>query len=218
MKRKSIQFITIATLLILGIFLLPWDSRLISVLRTMAQQGPATVTLTQYASYEFNSLNHPTGVWGTLWRYSNPYPSPVAPTTQLMLFIADSGNHTIKRFFNGSLSTAAGLNGTSGYVDGAPADSRFSYPTGLAGQVSHVQQNGYPFPLIRTKINLFVDDTQNYVVRKICSLGNAVSDDCQSNVVQTVCGSHSQGLVDGSGASACFSSVAGLSILVQPAL
>lgn len=211
LRNRVIRMVTISTLLLItGALLLysRWPKGFVAFM----QVGPDQVQLSAYMTYEFNTLNHPSGIWATMMRFSNPYPSPHPPSASPVLFIADSGNHVIRRFYQGALTTVAGLIGTEGYVDGSTTDARFSYPIGLSAKVFQVDNPPPPggvFPYWRTQINLFVDDGKNFVIRKICSLGNALSDDCPSQIVQTACGSV-QGFVDGPSTSACFSVVAGL--------
>ncbi|MBK6608011.1 MAG: hypothetical protein IPG24_21655 [Leptospiraceae bacterium] len=46
------------------------------------------------------------------------------------LFIADSGNHCIRKYeiATGSVTTVAGLCGTSGTLDGTGSAARFNFP------------------------------------------------------------------------------------------
>ncbi len=68
------------------------------------------------------------------------------------LYVADSGNHKIRKIDPlGNVSTIAGT-GVSGYVDGLGAIAEFNQPYGVA-----VDQSG----------NLYVTDTGNNLVRKI---------------------------------------------------
>lgn len=89
------------------------------------------------------------------------------------LFVADSGNHRIRRVApDGRTSTLAG-SGQRGYRDGAAASAQFSEPSGVA-----VAADG----------SVYVADFGNHVVRRIAPDGQ----------VTTVAGSAGQGgLVDG---------------------
>ncbi len=69
------------------------------------------------------------------------------------IYVADTGNHTIRRITpTGEVTTLAGLAATSGATDGIGKDARFNSPGGLA-----VDNTG----------NLYVADTGNHSVRKI---------------------------------------------------
>jgi sugar lactone lactonase YvrE len=69
------------------------------------------------------------------------------------LYVADTGNHTIRKIApRGKVTTLAGLAGTSGTTDGNSKEARFNSSGGLA-----VDQSG----------NIYVADTSNHAVRKI---------------------------------------------------
>ncbi len=73
------------------------------------------------------------------------------------LYVADTGNHTIRKISaDGQVTTFAGKAGQSGSSDGTNATARFNSPQGLA-----VDQAG----------NLYVADTGNHTVRKISPAG-----------------------------------------------
>ena len=107
------------------------------------------------------------------------------------LFIADTGNHTIRKLTPaGVLSTVAGLAGSPGHTDGATAAARFNTPGGLA-----VDRAG----------NLFVADTGNHLVRRITPAG----------LVTTIGGSvgtTAPAYADGSGAAARFLSPSAIAV------
>ena len=69
------------------------------------------------------------------------------------LYVADTGNHTIRRLsLTGATTTFAGLAGVAGSDDGLGSDARFSSPWGVA--------------LIGTGL-LYVADTGNHTLRKL---------------------------------------------------
>ena len=73
------------------------------------------------------------------------------------IYVADSFNHTIRLISTtGSVSTFAGLPGTSGASDGTAANARFFFPTGLA----------------LTRGALFVIDRGNHVIRRVTGTGD----------------------------------------------
>jgi sugar lactone lactonase YvrE len=69
------------------------------------------------------------------------------------IFVADNGNHTIRKITSaGIVTTFAGTAGSFGSADGTGAAARFNYPTGVA-----VDGSG----------NLYVSDGFNHAIRKI---------------------------------------------------
>jgi sugar lactone lactonase YvrE len=118
---------------------------------------------------------------GAAARFSNPTGLAFDPSGNL--YIADTGNHTIRRLTPaGVVSTLAGSPGQSGSVDGIGAAARFNNPEGVA-----VDGAG----------NVYVADTGNFTIRKVTPAG----------VVITYAGQAGrQGTVDGSVASALFNS------------
>ncbi|MEI6715502.1 MAG: MBG domain-containing protein [Verrucomicrobiota bacterium] len=97
------------------------------------------------------------------------------------VYVADSGNHTIRKITSGGVvSTLAGSAGVSGSADGIGSAARFGYPTGVA-----VDGSG----------NVYVADTGINTIRKITSGG----------VVSTLAGSTGLfGSADGTGSAARF--------------
>jgi hypothetical protein len=171
-----------------------------------------------YASYQYNTLKHPTGL-------ALLFDTLDGNNGVATLYIADSGNHVIRRFPPGGPLTTIGALGSPGYVNGALSNAKFNYPTGLSGTVSvcaFLDPYTYLYrPFFIHTINL--NDSQNYVVRRFCVLGSVTpwgppqggcsggSGPCSLGYVATVCGSHNKGMVDGSSTSACFASLSGLS-------
>ena len=95
------------------------------------------------------------------------------------VYVADYGNHTIRRVTpDGAVATLAGLAGSSGYADGTGSAARFDNPWGLA---------------VDTSGNVFVADNGNSTIRKISP----------SRVVATIAGLASNpGSGDGLGSAA----------------
>ncbi|MDB5099427.1 MAG: repeat containing protein [Cyanobacteria bacterium RYN_339] len=104
-------------------------------------------------------------------------PNAVAVDNAGTVYVADSGNHRIRKIdASGRVTTLAG-DGTPGFTDGATG-ARFNSPTGLA----------------LTGSALYVADAGNHRIRKIELVGGAVS---------TVAGGPA-GFADGTGAAALF--------------
>ncbi len=96
------------------------------------------------------------------------------------LYVADTGNHTIRKITPaGAVTTIAGLAGLVGSADGTGSSARFYSPSGVA-----TDSGG----------NLYVADTWNSTIRKITPAG----------VVTTLAGVGSQGSADGTGSAARF--------------
>lgn len=106
------------------------------------------------------------------------YPSSLAFDASGNLFVADEGNHLIRKITpDGKVSTFAGS--VSGYLDGAGSNAKLNSPTGLAFDAMG---------------NLYVADNGNFRIRKISPNG----------LVSTIAGSGQQLSTDGTGLSASF--------------
>ncbi len=108
-------------------------------------------------------------------------PGGLAVDTSGNLFVADSGNCTVRKISpNGHVSTFAGAAGVSGSTDGSGGVARFTYPSSAA-----VDINGY----------VFVSDASAHTLREIDPSGRVV----------TLAGSAGvYGSADGSGSDARF--------------
>jgi len=104
-------------------------------------------------------------------------PSAIAIDKAGTVFVADTGNHVIRRIgTDGNVTTLAG-DGTAGYLDGPAAQARFDGPMGVA-----VDAGG----------RVFVADTWNDRIRVIEPDGQ----------VRTLAGGETPGNVDGAGVGA----------------
>lgn len=183
---------------------------------TQAQSGEPNL-MVLIPSFQYNTLKQPTGL-------ALLFDTIDGTNGVATLYIADSGNHVIRRFPPGGPLTTIGAMGSPGYVDGPLSNAKFNYPTGLTGKVKTCQfldpyTNSYRPFFVHT---IHVSDSQNYVVRMFCVLGAVTpwgppqggcygGGPCNLGYAATVCGSHNKGMVDGSSSSACFATVGGIS-------
>lgn len=122
-----------------------------------------------------------TDATGTASRFN--LPAGIAVDAAKNVYVADSGNHTIRKITSaGVVTTLAGGVGLTGSTDATGTAARFNSPAGLA-----VDSSG----------NIFVCDTGNHTIRKITAAG----------VVTTVAGSPGvSGTTNANGSSARFNS------------
>ena len=105
-----------------------------------------------------------------------------------VVYVADAGNHAIRRVdANGAVTTTAG-NGSPGMVDAQGASAQFNNPQGVA------------FDSITNSI--FVADAGNHSIRRIDSSGN----------VTTFAGDGTAGFTNGQGAAARFNNPKGVAV------
>jgi len=77
------------------------------------------------------------------------------------LYIADTGNHVIRKLTpSGIVTTVAGSPGASGNVDANGSAARFSGPTGIA---------------LDTAGNIYVSDQGTHCIRKITAAGDVLT-------------------------------------------
>jgi sugar lactone lactonase YvrE len=116
---------------------------------------------------------------GSAARFGDPY--GVACDALGNVFVADSGNHTLRKIApDGTVSTLAGASGLYGTADGTGSSARFRGPHNL---------------ILDPAGNLYIADRSNHTVRKMTPGG----------VVTTLAGGPGQsGAVDGNGTAARF--------------
>lgn len=103
------------------------------------------------------------------------------------VYVADNGNHRIRKISpSGDVTTLAGT-GSAGFADGAGAAAQFNTPNGLV-----IGAQGY----------LYVADGNNHRIRRISPDGTVI----------TWAGSGENGYADGSGSEAKFSTPRGIAI------
>ena len=89
------------------------------------------------------------------------YPSGLAVTAGGTVYVADTGNHTLRVVStSGAVSTLAGATGLSGATDGNGRDALFAYPGGVA-----IDQSG----------NLYIADHNNHTIRKVNTNGGVTT-------------------------------------------
>jgi DNA-binding beta-propeller fold protein YncE len=114
-------------------------------------------------------------------------PAGVAVDANGAVYVADTGNSTIRKITSGTVSTLAGIAGTPGNLDGIGTAAQFNHPMGMA-----VDQSG----------NVYVADSGNNTIRKITS-----------GTVSTLAGSiWNFGSSDGTGTNALFHQPEGITI------
>ncbi|WP_164976122.1 SMP-30/gluconolactonase/LRE family protein [Oleiharenicola lentus] len=117
------------------------------------------------------------------------YPRDLAIDTAGNLYVADTGNHVVRRIApGGAVTTLAGSLGVPGSTDATGSSARFSGPSGVA-----VDANG----------NVYVADTNSSTVRKISPSGAVTTIGGQAGSV---------GSVDGAGSTARFNYPSGLAV------
>jgi len=124
---------------------------------------------------------------GNAARFSNP--KQMVMDASGNIYIAESGNHAIRKITPAGVVTTVAGSGTAGSADGTGTAASFYYPSGIAigpGSDKH----------------LYISDTGNHTIRKIT---------LPDGVVTTIAGiAGTSGNVNGSGASARFDQPRGL--------
>jgi hypothetical protein len=124
---------------------------------------------------------------GAAARFRNPW--AVAVDGVGTLYVADTGNHTIRKVTPaGVVSTLAGFAGVSGHTDGVGSAARFHFPSGVAVDAAGV---------------VYVADQENHTVRRVTPAG----------AVTTIAGlAGARGYADGVGPAARFNDPSGVAV------
>ena len=123
---------------------------------------------------------------GAAARFNSPF--GLATDSAGNVYVADTFNYTIRKITPaGSVSTIAGLAGSSGSADGTGTAARFAWPESVVTDGAG---------------NVYVADTYNYTIRKVTP----------DAVVTTIAGSALAGYADGTGAAARFVEPEGIAI------
>ena len=117
------------------------------------------------------------------------YPAGIAVTSAGTIYVADTGNHTLRVVTAaGAVTTLAGGAGVSGIADGVGGEARFAYPDGVAMDGAG---------------NLYIADHDNHTIRKMNPAGG----------VTTLAGAAGiPGSADGAGGAARFSGPTGVAV------
>jgi sugar lactone lactonase YvrE len=154
--------------------------------QTIRKLVPSTGAVTTLAGLAGNSGS--VDGLGSAARFN--FPSGVAVDWSGNVYVADTGNHTIRTISpSGQVTTLAGLAGYSGGADGTGSAARFNSPADLA-----VDSSG----------NVYVADTDNFTIREIASLTGAV------NTLAGLAGT--SGSTDGLGSAVRFFHPAGIAV------
>lgn len=124
-------------------------------IRAVALATGAVTTLAGRAGVSGNSDGN-----GSAARFNGP--QAVAVDSAGSVYVADSGNHTIRKIVaaTGAVTTLAGSAGVSGSSDGTGTTARFNVPSGVAADGAG---------------NLFISDSRNSTIRKLELTDNRVT-------------------------------------------
>lgn len=147
----------------------------------------STAAVTTFAG--LNGTSGTTDGTGTAARFNTP--TCITRDSSNNLYVADTGNHTIRKITPaGVVTTIAGLAGSTGSTDGTGTAARFNNPRGIT--------------IVDYWKWIFVTDAGNHVIRKIDYSGANVQ-------VTTLAGTAgSTGSLDGLGAAARFNNPTGI--------
>lgn len=139
------------------------------VVSTLAGSGQASFTDGPGISAEFNG------------------PRGIAVDSNGVIYVADTGNHRIRKITLGNMVTTLAGDGTAGFTDGSGTGAQLASPQGVTADASG---------------NLYIADTGNHSIRKITAAG----------VVTTLVGNGTAGFSDGTGTGAQFNTPYGIAV------
>ncbi len=150
---------------------------------TIRRIAAGTATVTTFAGRP-QIAGSDDGVSGARFRF----PRGVATDATGNVFVADYGNHTLRRISpTGEVSTVAGRAEASGVADGAGSEARFAFPTALAVDAQGI---------------LYIADGGNHTIRR-----------CAGQTVSTIGGvALARGWRDGTATNTWFSTPSGIAI------
>jgi sugar lactone lactonase YvrE len=141
------------------------------------------------------SYNTSKAAAGSLVNAGIYYPTGIAVTPDgSTVYVSDSDTSSIRKISiasDGTTTISLVAGGQSGYVDGPGTSARFNYPRGLA-----IDASG----------NLYVADSDNYVIRKITFASDGTA------TVSTLAGNGTYGYVDDVASKAEFGYIDGLAV------
>jgi hypothetical protein len=165
----------------------------------MAVDSSGNIYVTDYSSHKIRKIT-PAGVVTTLagsgsvgsadsTGISASFKTPfgIAVDSSGNVYVADSGNHKIRKITPAGVVTTLAGSGFAGSTDSTGTSASFDFPSGVT-----VDSNG----------NVYVADSANHKIRKITPAG----------VVTTLAGSGSVGSADGTGISASFKTPKGVAL------
>jgi len=146
-------------------------------IRSLTVTGTTTITVNVALVAGGSQLVGDTDAAGAVARFRDP--SAIAVDNVERLYVADTGNHKVRKIVSGVVTTLAG-NVTAGNANGTGTAAQFSSPQGVTCDT--------------TGANIYVGDTGNHLLRRVTSAG----------VVTTLAGTGAPGSADGTGAAASF--------------
>lgn len=144
-----------------GVFLLPSGTVVVSdtdnhLIRAVSVTGQVTELAGMYVPFSAGGFINGVGSQAAFKQ-----PSGLAADAAGNLYIADTGNHCIRKLTpQGLVSTYAGVPGGAGYADGDSISAKFNAPTGLA---------------LDARGQLFVADGGNHCVRMVSPDGRVMT-------------------------------------------
>lgn len=144
-----------------------------------AYEPPEVTTLAGSGKFNFADGAGPQALFA--------FPTGVAVDQSGNIFVADVGNHKIRKITPGGVVSTLAGSGKEGFADGTGSEAIFSQPNGLA-----IDEMG----------NIYIAEFSGNRIRKISPEG----------VVTTLAGSGKAGFADGTGVEATFNALEGIAV------